>query len=134
MCGPELTFSPGATVWKTRPKLFVLTIFGCLALAVLVSGDYNLASLWGLRRQRQELAREVDSLRVENQLLSDQIKRLDNDPGAIEKVAREDFGMARPGESVYRVLPEAGADSSADSTRLEQERHETPESKKLDNK
>jgi cell division protein FtsB len=105
-------------VWKTRPKLFILTLFGCLLLAVLLSGDYNLASLWGLQRQRRDLAREVDSLRMENQLLSDQIKRLESDPGAIEKVAREEFGMARRGETVYRVLPEGG-DTTRDTTSVQ---------------
>lgn len=101
-------------MWRNRPKLLVLSLSCCLLLAVLIGGDYNIASIWGLYRQKQELAREVDSLRVENQLLTDQIKRLENDPRAIEKVAREEFGMARKGESVYRVLPES-ADSSADT-------------------
>ena len=120
MARPDLTFSPGTTVWRNRPKLFILALFSCLLLAVLIGGDYNLASLWGLRRQRQDLSRQVDSLRVENQLLSDQIKRLENDPGAIEKVAREEFGMARRGESIYRVLPEA-KDSTADTSGAKQE-------------
>ena len=55
---------------------------------------------------------------MENQLLADQIKRLEDDPGAIEKVAREEFGMARRGESVYRVLPDV-ADSARDSTAVQ---------------
>ena len=100
-------------MWKSRPKLFILTIAGCLLLAVLIGGDYNAFSIWGLYRQKENLAREVDSLRVENQLLADQIKRLEEDPRAIEKVAREQFGMARKGESVYRILPEEPEDSSA---------------------
>lgn len=115
MSGPAFNFFAGLIVWRTRPKLFVLSLLGCLLLAVLIGGDYNIASIWGLYRQKQQLAREVDSLRVENQLLTDQIKRLEQDPGAIEKVAREEFGMAGRGESIYKVLPEQ-TDSTGDST------------------
>ncbi len=109
----------GAIVWRSRPKLFILTLFGCLLLAVLIGGDYNVVSIWGLYRQKENLAHEVDSLRVENQLLADQIKRLEEDPRAIERVARERFGMARNAESVYRILPESADSLSKDSTETE---------------
>jgi cell division protein FtsB len=106
----------GATVWRSRPILFILTLFCCLLLAVLIGGDYNAFSIWGLYQQKEDLSRQVDSLRVENQLLADQIKLLDEDPRAIEKVAREQFGMARNEETIYRILPETADSSTHDST------------------
>ncbi len=102
-------------MWRSRPKLFILTLFCGLLLAALIGGDYNVFSIWGLYRQKEDLSREVDSLRVENQLLSDQIKRLEQDPRAIERVAREQFGMARNGETVYRILPTSPDSLSQDS-------------------
>ncbi len=103
-------------MWRSRPILFILTLFCCLLLAVLIVGDYNAFSIWGLYQQREDLSRQVDSLRVENQLLADQIKLLEGDPRAIEKVAREQFGMAHNAETVYRILPETADSSTKDST------------------
>ena len=48
-----------------------------------------------LEQHLQELQRQQDSLRT----LRDQMQ---NDSFAIEKVAREQYGLIRPGETVYR--------------------------------
>lgn len=47
-----------------------------------------------------QLRRDVDSLRA----LSDS---LDHDPAVQERVAREEFGMARPGELTFTILPDS---------------------------
>jgi cell division protein FtsB len=100
--------------WKSRPKLLILSIFGVLLLLVLFGGSYNAFSLWSLYQQKKALSLEVEKLRVENQILADQIRSLKENPEAIEKVARENIGMAGKGETVYRILPE-GRDSVRDS-------------------
>jgi cell division protein FtsB len=100
--------------WKSRPKLLILFIFGVLLLLVIFGGSYNVFSLWNLYQQKKALSLEVEKLRVENQILADQIRSLKEDPEAIEKVARENIGMAGKGETVYRILPE-GRDSVRDS-------------------
>jgi len=92
----------------------ILSIFGVLLLLVLFGGSYNVFSLWSLYQQKKALSLEVEKLRVENQILTDQIRSLKEDPEAIEKVARENIGMAGKGETVYRILPE-GRDSVRDS-------------------
>ena len=101
-------------MWNNRPKLFILSLFGAILLMVLLGGDYNLASLWGLYQQKKALSGRVEELRIQNQMLADQIKQLKEDPQAIEKVARENLGMAGQGETIYRILPES-RDSTTDS-------------------
>lgn len=53
------------------------------------------------RVERQRLQSEIDKLHKENDLYTEQIRSLQNDPRAIEKEAREQLHYARPGEVVY---------------------------------
>ena len=86
--------------WKKRPKLVLLTLFGALIVLVLFGRDYNVASIWGLYQKKRALSEQVELLRIQNQTLADQIKMLEDDPQAIEKVAREKLGMAGKGEPI----------------------------------
>lgn len=51
-----------------------------------------------LRAKTEELSAINDSLATENQ-------RLKTDPEAAEKAAREQFGLTKPGERVFRFVP-----------------------------
>ena len=68
----------------------------------------------GLRRLRLEeqrllaLESEIEELRAENQRVAGEVSALTSDPGAIERIAREQLGLARPGELVF-VLAESPA-------------------------
>ncbi len=62
-----------------------------------------------LRRQRQRLEHlqeEIDRLKEENRRLAEEIKALKDDPEAIERVAREQLQMTRPGEKVITLPSE----------------------------
>lgn len=54
---------------------------------------------------------EVQELREENEHLTGEIDRLEREvrqglsDQAVERIAREEFGMRRPGETVYRIQP-----------------------------
>jgi len=100
--------------WKKRPKIVLLTLFGGLLILALFGGDYNFVSIWKLYQKKKALSEHVEQLRIHNQILADQIRVFREDPQAIEKVARENLGMAGKGETIYRILPE-GPDSAADS-------------------
>lgn len=62
-----------------------------------------------LREQaRLERARlEIDSLRIE-------LDKLEHDPATIERIAREDYGMVREGETLYRFADADGAGGQED--------------------
>ncbi|MBI1808076.1 MAG: septum formation initiator family protein [Ignavibacteria bacterium] len=60
-------------------------------------------SLESQKHQVQEKIREAQQEQIQ---LQQQSKALDGDPKAIEKVAREKYGMIREGETVYRVKKE----------------------------
>ena len=56
-----------------------------------------------VREQERELTKlevQVDRLQTENDSLRRVLDRLDNDMDYIEKLAREELGLAKPGEAV----------------------------------
>ena len=57
----------------------------------------------GLEDQKKQTELRIDSLRTEQSDLEQKSKALDNDQKAIEKTARERYGMVKEGETVYHV-------------------------------
>ena len=55
------------------------------------------------RERTQGLAREVEQLEGENVRLGGEIRALKSDPRAVEKIAREELGLARPEEKVFLI-------------------------------
>ncbi len=70
-------------------------------------GDRGMLHLMAQRRQAADLEREVDALRAENGRLAAEIAALKTDPRAVERLAREELGLARPGETVFVLRPES---------------------------
>ena len=61
--------------------------------------------LQDLRQKNAEYAHEVKRLTVDNNLLAQEIMRLEHDPIYLEKVARDKMGLIREGEVVYKITP-----------------------------
>ncbi len=79
-----------------------------------MSGPRGLLKISDLRSQQEEILREIDSLEVRKQELIAEKARLLNDTNYLEKLARKELGMARPGEKVYRFVGGAPSDPSGD--------------------
>jgi cell division protein FtsB len=82
---------------------------GVLSLFVFMNGVFGQNGYVAMRRARadaERLKQEIHQLNEENQNLSGEVRALKTDPAAVEKVAREEMGLARPGELVFR-LPDA---------------------------
>ncbi|MEW6062640.1 MAG: septum formation initiator family protein [Bacteroidota bacterium] len=58
-----------------------------------------------LELQKKEMIEKIEKAEAEQAKLKEQSKALDGDPKAIEKVAREKYGMVRENEKVYKVAP-----------------------------
>jgi cell division protein FtsB len=82
-----------------------------LALGLFLIGMHDVFGSHGLLAMRRTQARvkqlhgEIDRLNQENGELSKQVQALRTDPKAVERVAREEMGLARPGEMIFK-LPE----------------------------
>lgn len=88
----------------TRRSL-LLAAFALATLLVLGYGGQSLARVWQMKHEVESLEREVGTLRAETGRLSELVSRLRTDPDYIERVAREDLGLVKPGERVLKLPP-----------------------------
>jgi cell division protein FtsB len=79
---------------------------GGLAFGV-AGGEYATWDWWQLRREVRAERAALDSLRAEIDSLEIALRLLQRDPVTLERVARERYGMLRPGEIMFQVeIPE----------------------------
>ena len=93
--------------WDTRTlqrnAIYVLVL---LCVALIVHEVFGQHGFLAMRRQQKEveaLQQQMQRLQQENLELEKQINALRTDPKAIERVAREQMRMARPGEIIYTM-------------------------------
>ena len=70
-----------------------------------VYGWQGVVRLRQMHDQLQALEQENVTLRREAERLAQVIDRLRNDPAYLERIAREERGMVRPGETVLKFPP-----------------------------
>lgn len=87
-------------------KLGSLLIMGGIVLFLYVFFNSNgILQRVRLELQKKEMIEKIEKAEAEQAQLKEQSKALDGDPKAIEKVAREKYGMVRENEKVYKVAP-----------------------------
>jgi cell division protein FtsB len=89
----------------------IATVFGILLGAALL-GDQGILALSRLQAEIEALRRDVAHLEAENARLSRAIVDLRHDPSTIERLAREELGLVRPGERVLRFPRTPRADGA----------------------
>lgn len=89
------------------------------ALALLLLQDvFGTHGVLAMRRSQQEAAqvqKDIDQFNEENHQLQDRVKSLKSDPSSVERIAREEMGLARPGEYIFKIAPKP-ENSSAPSS------------------
>lgn len=100
--------NPGLGEHGLRRKAAALaSVLAVIALVVgALFGDRGLLQLAAQRERSRALARQLQDLREENRALGAEIGALKTDPGAIERLAREQLGLAKPGELVFVIRDE----------------------------
>ena len=76
------------------------------AVAVIVDavvGDRGLLAMLRARETYEAATTALDQQRTENVRLREEVKRLQDDPAAIEELARGELGLMRPGEKLFIV-------------------------------
>ena len=77
-------------------------------------GSRGLSAMFDARRQYESASAELDKLRSENNHLRVEVKRLRDDPDAIEDAARRDLGYLAPGEKVFIIRDARPAPTTPD--------------------
>ena len=87
------------------PQRWPIYLFGSLILLlglVTVIGEHGALHLWRLLGEKERLDEQNYRLQKENAALRDRISRIRNDDRYLEKLAREELNLVRPGDVVYR--------------------------------
>jgi cell division protein FtsB len=97
---PSLVRQVLATPWLTL-VLMGGSLFLLAMMAFTIWGDRGLLAMWRTQRELERLVREIEIVEQKNATLSREVQRLHSDLGYIEKIAREELGLVRPGEIVF---------------------------------
>lgn len=82
---------------------FALICFTLIVVVDAVVGENGVLALVKKRRQFAAAERALAQSRDDNAALRETARRLREDPGTIEAVARRDLGLIKPGEKVFII-------------------------------
>jgi cell division protein FtsB len=83
----------------------VVGILVLAAIFALQGGQYTTFDVLRLKRDLRTEQEAIDQLKVDVDSLGKVADAVEHDPRTQEKLARDQFGMIRPGEHLYRIVP-----------------------------
>ncbi|MGA9882953.1 MAG: septum formation initiator family protein [Candidatus Acidiferrales bacterium] len=96
--------------WRRNLMWILLAGLGLLILQDV----FGMHGVLAMRRAQHEATheqREINRINQENVQLQNRVNSLKTDPQAIERIAREQMGLARPGEYIFKIPPAASQKS-----------------------
>jgi len=89
-----------------RRNLYWFLIAGFVLLLLQdIFGTHGVLAMRRTQAEASKIQRDITKLDSENKKLQDHVKALKTDPSTMECIAREDFGLARPGELIFKTKP-----------------------------
>ena len=73
-----------------------------------VFGTHGVLAMHHSQQQATQIQAQLEQTEKENHELEQNVKSLKSDPSAIERIARDDMGLARPGEYIFKVPAKPG--------------------------
>jgi cell division protein FtsB len=94
-------FSPAS---RPLRRWLVGGLAALLALWLLFFDSHSLLQRYHWHRELSQVTDENQRLRLQIQQLEAQLEQPLSDE-TVERIAREEYGMKRPGETIYRTVP-----------------------------
>ena len=104
---------------QAQPPFWRRHLAKILGVALLALGIHDVFGAHGylaMRRSQkevEELRGQIERLNHENQQLAEHVNALKTDPDTIEKIAREEMGLAKPGEMIFKMPAQPAAGDAA---------------------
>jgi len=89
-----------------RPRRLVHVLLLFVASVIVVDGlvgDRGLLAMLRARKENDAMVAAIAEQRAENARLREVVRRLKEDPSAIEEIARRELGLIKPGERLFIV-------------------------------
>lgn len=90
--------------WKRSWTLILLISF--IGIWFLFFDTYSLLTRFSLEMQKRDLIERTIEYQEKTAELNEKIEELQNNPELLEKIAREEYGMRKPDETVYIIQRE----------------------------
>jgi cell division protein FtsB len=81
-------------------------ILGVALFTLLVHDVFGAHGFLAMRRTQieiEQMREQIGKLNADNKSMADEVTSLKTDPKTIERIAREEMGLARPGEMIYKL-------------------------------
>ena len=93
---------------KIHPLLrqYGRALLGLLVVVLVVHDIFGAHGYLAMRRTQEEIRKvnaDLDQLNKENLQLEQEVRELKTDPHKIEKIARDELGLAKPGEVIIKI-------------------------------
>jgi len=109
---PNVTFAQQMRNFLRRNTTWFLVAGFVFLFLQDVFGAHGLVAMRRSQMEAAAVQKEIQQLNDENQKLQNRVQSLRTDPAAIERIAREEMGLARPGEYIFKLQPKPGEPST----------------------
>lgn len=88
---------------RWRKSFLILILGGFLLIWFTFIDTYSVWTRIELHQRKDELKEKKEKLKEETVILKERIENLKTDPFLLERIAREEYGMKKEGETVYKI-------------------------------
>ncbi len=88
---------------RWRKSFLFLILGGFVVIWFTFIDTYSIWTRIKLGQRKAELKAKKEQLKAETRLLKQKIENLKTDPFLLERIAREEYGMKKEGETVYKI-------------------------------
>ena len=86
-------------------RIVTAVLIAAATVFAFAAGEYGTLDWFELRREERDERIRITELQHQVDSLQKVATGIEKDPRTQERVAREEFGMIRKGEHVYRLVP-----------------------------
>ena len=88
---------------RWRKSFLGLILGGFIVIWFTFIDTYSIWTRIELQQRKEELKTKKKNLKAETLILKRKIEDLQTDPFLLERIAREDYGMKKEGETIYKI-------------------------------
>ncbi|MDZ7681337.1 MAG: septum formation initiator family protein [Fodinibius sp.] len=88
---------------RWRKSFLALILGGFVVIWFTFIDTYSIWTRVELNQRKAELKQKTQELKADTQILKQKIEDLKTDPFLLERIAREEYGMKKEGETVYKI-------------------------------
>ena len=96
-----------SSLFENKVAWISAAIILLILFQMFILRDEGIYSLVQLKQETKDMESHITRLEIEKAELESERDRLLNDPDYLERIARERFRMAKPGEKVFHVVIES---------------------------